>query len=287
MVILLNSLLSDLLSLCLSLACVCTGLAPSSLSQQVSSFSEPLGTDLWASYLCFRRSLAPPDQAAFLCWGSEVRCSGPKESEVPVSAGRGSAHASLAKKKKRKIGSWVDVVHCTRAQMNLTGNMWKLTLELEQSNTAKCKVLSSQPRKFSAEKKANPLLRVFILSCLCCYEAIKYASDLRIPDFPTKGEERELLWRELPYNAASIGEWRIGLTEANCQARWFPETKSQLPHFSVLLYRERPPCRAALLCSVGGKAHASSSAQTISDCLDSTVLEASLLCVPFQSTLSP
>lgn len=45
--------------------------------------------------LCFSRSLAPPDHAAFLCWGSEVRCPELKEPEVSVSAGPGSAQASL------------------------------------------------------------------------------------------------------------------------------------------------------------------------------------------------
>lgn len=38
-----------------------------------------------------------------------MRCSGPKESEVPVSAGPGSAHASLGKMGKQQVEH--DCVH--------------------------------------------------------------------------------------------------------------------------------------------------------------------------------
>ena len=80
-----------------------TSLNSHPLFPQPSPSCRPLSEVLRASYLCFSRGLTPPDHATFLCWGSEVRCSGPKESEVPVSAGPGSAHASLVKRGKQEV----------------------------------------------------------------------------------------------------------------------------------------------------------------------------------------
>lgn len=89
--------------------------------------------------------------------------------------------------------------------------------------------------KFSAPKQANPLL------CFC--EALTCIANLRITDFPNKGDERYTSYYEgeLPYNSASIE-----LTEAKGQTGFLRPRPAASP------LRRTSACGAALLCSAGG-----------------------------------
>lgn len=112
-------------------------------------------------------------------------------------------------------------------------HVWKWTMELEHSGRAKRAVASPHPRKFSAQKKANPPLRVCILSTFLWINKGTSQSQ----NTTQGGSKRHYSEGELPpiIQPPLVNKWEIGLTEARAQTRWFPETQSLLPPFSVSL----------------------------------------------------
>lgn len=81
---------------------------------------------------------------------------------MPILAGTGSLHASLAKNKKKENRNLSVMVFMGRGTNESNKkHKGKLTLELEQSDPAKCKV-SLYPQRISALKKANPPLHPFL-----------------------------------------------------------------------------------------------------------------------------
>lgn len=171
---------------------------------------------------------------------------------------------------------------------NLTRNMRKLTLEFEQSSTTMCGVLSLHPLQFSASKKANTLLKIFILSYPCFCETMKCPSQFQNTRFSNQGRRKIHYYKGELSCSASVGRWKTGLkqtvtrggslkTAPCCLTSQFHSKESELQ------------VGQALYCSVGGnsEALAKSWAWAVSDCLDSTALEASLLCVHLNPPPTP